>query len=113
MSSPNEAIIEVSIPMRYFDATSDDPDCAICAEPVCPSGECAKSATDLTCCDQSMCCGCFSKLLRRCRCTQTCAAVVGTCPFCRNMCRADALSAFLAQRGPCRDCRKKKSTVRV
>jgi len=101
-----EAIIEVSIPMRYFDEDSDDVDCPICAHAVCPDDQCVNTPVKLSCCEQIMCCGCFSKILKRCRCSVDCQAVVGSCPFCRDMCRADAISIFLALHKPCRACRK-------
>lgn len=108
----NEAIIEVSIPMRYLEDCQDEyttqcvVDCPICAHAVCPDEACALALTTLTCCEQTLCCGCFGKLLQRCRCVDECRAVVGTCPFCREMCRADAVNIFLATKRPCRACRK-------
>lgn len=108
MSTPNEAIIEVSIPMRYFDDTTDDvDDCAICLHSLCPEERCSHTSTVLTCCDQSICCGCFVKLLKKCKCTLECKEVVGICPFCRDMCRADVSSVFMARHSACRDCRIK------
>ncbi len=103
---PTEAIIEVSIPMRYLDRETDDVDCAICAHPMCPDDSCCLAATHLSCCNQPMCCSCFGKLLARCRCSDECTAIVGTCPFCREMCRAEAVAIFLARKQPCRGCKK-------
>jgi hypothetical protein len=108
MDGPNEAIIEVSIPMRYFDGDDDQPqECAICIHPMCPEDRCSHTATILTCCEQAICCGCFVKLLKRCKCTPDCREVVGVCPFCRDMCRADVSSVFLARHQACRGCRTK------
>lgn len=102
---PSEAVIEVSIPMRYFDGEQQDPDCAICAHAMCRDGRCSLTVTKLSCCDQPLCCGCFAKILKRCRCAADCTAVVGNCPFCRDMCRADAVSLFHARVSACRKCR--------
>ena len=105
-SAAAEAIIEVSIPMRYFDEARDDVDCPICAHAVCPEARCRLSQVTLSCCEQVMCCGCFSQILKRCRCSAECQAVVGSCPFCRDMCRAEAVSIFLSRVQPCRKCKK-------
>ena len=101
----SEAIIEVSIPMHYFGDDNASGDCSICMHPLCPDDRCALSLTKLTCCEQALCCGCFYKLLRRCRCAVDCEHVVGTCPFCRDMCRADALPIFLGKQPRCADCK--------
>lgn len=108
MTTPNEAIIEVSIPMRYFDDDSQQvDDCAICLYAMCPDDVCSHTSTSLTCCDQMICCGCFVKLLRKCKCSLECKEVVGICPFCRDMCRADVSSVFTARQSACRGCRVK------
>lgn len=104
----NEAIIEVSIPMHYFETDTKEAECAICTHVICADDRCSLASTRLSCCDQDICCGCFVKILRRCRCTADCRAVVGTCPFCREMCRADAVSIFMARQSvKCRNCRTK------
>lgn len=106
-SEASEAIIEVSIPMHYFDAEfTDDAECAICMHRFCQHDKCCLSATKLSCCSQPLCCKCFAKVLRRCRCTPDCERVVGTCPFCRDMCRSDTLSVFLSRQHVCRACQK-------
>lgn len=103
----NEAIIEVSIPMHYFDSPGSEKECAICTHAMCADEKCSLTPTALSCCEQHICCGCFVKLLRRCRCTEDCKAVVGTCPFCRDMCRADCVSIFMGRHAHCRKCRAK------
>jgi len=102
----NEAIIEVSIPMQYLDDSRDDDECPICTHSICNDNTCRQSSTKLTCCDQYMCCGCFAKITRRCRCTEDCDAIIGVCPFCRDMCRADVLSLYLARQPQCQGCLK-------
>lgn len=103
----NEAIIEVSIPMHYFETEPAEPECSICTHAMCKHQKCSLTPTTLTCCGQKICCGCFVKILHRCRCTAECTAVVGTCPFCRDMCRADTASLFMARQSHCRSCRAK------
>ena len=103
----SEAIIEVSIPMRYFQSEPSEAECSICTHAFCASEKCSLTSTRLTCCDQTICCGCFVKVLRRCRCTDECRAVVGTCPFCREMCRADAACVLTGRFSHCRHCRGK------
>ena len=105
--APAEAIIEVSIPLRYFDDTPEKIDCPICAHVMCPDDECGLTSATLTCCDQAVCAGCFVKILKRCRCTAECKEIVGTCPFCREMCRSTAMPIFLARKSPCRGCKTK------
>lgn len=107
VQGPSEAIIEVSIPMHYFEKQADI-DCPICAHRMCPFGKCCLIPVKLSCCEQLVCSACFYKLLARCRCREECREVVGTCPFCREMCRADVVSVFLAKRPACRECRQKE-----
>lgn len=107
----SQAVIELSIPLQYLEADAgaeiNSTECPICTQAVCLSDTCSLSSTTLSCCDQTLCCACFVKILDRCRCTDDCEAVVGTCPYCRTMCRADTVSVFLARRPPCRRCRSK------
>lgn len=99
----SEAIIRVRLPKS--DEDEDALECSICAYPLCDSDQCSKKRTILSCCDQYMCCGCFAKLLQKCKCSPECEAVIGTCPYCREMCRADAAALFSARYQPCRQCR--------
>jgi hypothetical protein len=103
-----EAIIEVSIPRSCFEHRAIA-ECSICLTSVCDDDgrACRHAPAHLTCCGQSICCGCLVKLLRRCRCADDCAAVVGTCPFCREMCRAETVSVFLGHQSACRACIRK------
>ena len=111
---PREATIEVSIPMLLMNSDSSassassssggDPECAICCNAMCPTDACKGTSTLLTCCGQPMCCGCLYKVLKRCRCVEGCKAVIGMCPFCREMCRADAISIFLGHQRMCAWC---------
>jgi len=103
----SEAIIEVSIPMRYFEAErSAGAECPICSHVLCTAEKCSLTPTRVTCCGQTICCGCFVKVLRRCRCTADCRAVIGTCPFCREMCRADAACVLMSRFSHCRQCKR-------
>lgn len=105
MNTASEAVIEVSIPMRYFEYGNDIAECTICARPMCPNNRCCLAPTATSCCDQPMCCECFVKILKACKCTTECQEVVGICPFCRDMCRATVANVFKARHTPCSACR--------
>ena len=119
------SVIEVTIPLRYVQQQTDDDDsasdvsittttgdvsvsyheCVICMHLTCNTKECGRAPTQTSCCSQVLCCACFVKLMRRCKCTSGCRAIVGTCPFCRDMMRAEnPLQVFLATIPVCRKC---------
>lgn len=116
----SNSVIEVTIPLQYVQPPPSDSDtesviesddspnsheCVICMHPTCFTRECQRTLTHTTCCSQVICCGCFIKLLRRCKCAVGCRAIAGTCPFCRDMMRAETiLQVYLATIPPCRRC---------
>ena len=102
----NEVNIELSIPMHYFDDDTSI-ECPICTHALCDD-VCPRASVTLTCCRQSMCSGCFSKILRRCKCSSRCQKIVGECPFCRDMCRASASDVFCGRQSACSKCRTMK-----
>ena len=128
------SVIEVTIPLRYLQdrgenidfsdtasensieesaAETNTNECVICMNAVCQTRECSRSPTQTSCCSQVLCCGCFVKLLRRCKCTAVCRAVTGSCPFCRDMMRADStLQVFMATIPPCTKCQTKQQQRR-
>lgn len=106
--SHGAAVIEVSIPLsvtRGGDAESDDDDsCFICAHSFCHAETCLRSATHLRCCSQAICCGCITRLAKRCKCQEECEAVIAFCPFCREMAPLGAIDVFLGTRDTCKVC---------
>jgi hypothetical protein len=54
-----------------------------------------------TCCSQTMCCGCLTKLAIPCPCNDgECGAVIAICPFCRGITSMGAIDIYL---GGCTD----------
>lgn len=108
MDTPEQAIIEVTIPLHYCTSPEDYPsDCAICMHPMCTSA-CQRFKTSTSCCTQPVCAGCLSKTTQRCRCHGGCKNVISVCPFCREICQVDALTMYHANRTICVHCNMKK-----
>lgn len=102
------AIIEVSIPMHYLDDEGSD-ECGICYSQCC-SKECCRYETQTTCCDQTVCSECLTKLCIRCRCTESCEQIICICPFCRDMSIVSSVSLFNARLKLCTVCLQQQKT---
>ena len=92
--------IEVIVPLRQHLGGS----CTICMQEYCSSGTCRSAQTHLSCCEQSVCCGCIAKLSKRCTCNGECECVIVICPFCREISGVGALDILLGLRNPCEEC---------
>ena len=111
MTSPERAIIEVTIPMDLFDDSDDgeDESCPICMHSFCESAHtsgCPRQMCKVSCCRQYICAGCLSQPAKRCRCQASCKQIVLTCPFCRDMAPVDVLSMFCSKAKLCTSCEK-------
>lgn len=104
MTSPERAIIEVTIPLDYFDVDDmNDLECSICMHPFCKN-DCPRHMIQLSCCRQYTCAECLTKSTRRCKCQQSCKQIIVTCPFCRDMCPVNSIALFCARSSLCATC---------
>lgn len=93
LASGHTRSIEVIVPLKTLDMADT---CSICSARYCfHDDRCSKTATVLSCCQQSLCSGCLTKLSRRCRCTLDCTAIIAHCPFCRDIASISAMDMFL------------------
>lgn len=103
-------VIELSIPLNLSrggaGSGSDDEDdaCFICAHTFCSEDVCLRRSTHLSCCSQTICCGCTVKLAKRCKCTDDCEAIIAFCPFCREMVPVSTLELFSGIQLVCKLC---------
>jgi hypothetical protein len=95
----NATVVEIIVPMRNRLGHNDM--CTICAHEYCVSNSCAHNATNLSCCGQSVCCGCIAKMSKRCTCSEECEAVIVICPFCREITPISALDILSGSRPSC------------
>ncbi len=93
-------VIELAIPMMDTGASH----CHICASAFCPSHECLRSPTHLTCCTQAICTGCLHKMCKRCRCADDCAMIIALCPYCREVSPVPSLDVFRGTKAACAGC---------
>ena len=87
-----------------------DTSCCICAHNFCDRETCDRTATEMPCCSQGLCCGCLAKVCKRCRCADDCDAVVAFCPFCREVIAVEVLAIFLGGRGTCKECARQSTS---
>ncbi len=92
------AIVNVRVRTRGSD------ECGVCLCDLCADDACEKTAAETTCCFHAMCCACVAKLVSVCACHPGCKELVFTCPFCRRMSRADAVTMFMSTKGRCDTC---------
>lgn len=81
-------IIELAVPINLSGEGGSSlgfHSCHICAHTFCADDDCCRHPTHLTCCTQVICTKCVSKLAKRCRCSDTCAAIIALCPYCREI----------------------------
>ena len=90
---------------------SDIDTCHICAHEFCLEDACGRAPTTLKCCTQPLCCSCLAKMVKRCRCSDDCEAVIALCPFCREVCPVTTLDLFLGSRPACKACAAKDPGV--
>jgi hypothetical protein len=112
----NSTTIELTIPLRMAGAGAggggggdgesdgDAAQCYICANDFCAADDCCRTMTHLGCCTQAVCCGCLSKVVKRCRCTDECEAVIALCPFCREVSPVVVLDVHLGHAAVCKLC---------
>lgn len=99
--------VDVNVDHHQAHADEEDDCCSICRNTHCVAGseddsDCCRVVTTLQCCDQTLCCGCLSKMLLRCTCTTECTQVIAYCAFCRRVSPVATLDVF---RGACcREC---------
>ena len=93
--SGDATIIELAIPVHGFGGSGgEDATCHICRHSFCHREECCRAPTHLACCTQGICTSCVARLAKRCRCSDTCGAVVAMCPYCREMSPIPALDLY-------------------
>jgi hypothetical protein len=101
--------IELTIPLRMGSGgdggdSDDAAECYICANDFCVDDDCCRAMTHLACCTQAVCCGCLAKMVKRCRCSEECEAVISLCPFCREVSPVSVLDVHLGHAAACKLC---------
>lgn len=101
--------IELTIPLRMSGRASGGGGgavdaCYICANDFCGDDVCCRSLTHLECCTQTMCCACLARMIKRCKCSDDCEAVIALCPFCREVSPVTVLDVFLGRAAVCKPC---------
>lgn len=111
--------LRVSRSNRHEADEEDEEDCPICMRPLCDNEDavCARAPVTVPCCHQDLCAGCLFKLpLKKCLCVSDCDAVIGRCPFCREMVGnigpLDVLMGAGKECGACAKLRKREAARR-
>lgn len=102
VSEGGTTVIELAIQQH------DDPakTCHICANSLCRRGDCCRAGVHLACCTQILCAKCLLKICKRCRCDDQCVAVIGFCPYCRDISPVNALDLFKGTMDECSRCQQ-------
>lgn len=112
MSGPDRAVIEVTIPMDYFEVDDMEDSCPICMHGFCGE-DCPHHICKVSCCRQHICASCLTRSARRCKCQKSCKQIIVTCPFCRDMCPVDSLAVFCSLSKVCKTCTEEESDEEV
>ena len=100
-------VIELALPLSAsHEVNTHEMTCHICANSLCDTGTCCRTGVHLACCTQLMCAKCVLHVCKRCRCDDRCKAVIGFCPYCRDISPVDPLDIFRGTVPECARCQR-------